>query len=179
MTVQFKVSQREYIHFNVDHFCKAKSARGARLRMRFILPLLLFVVLFMLDGFKVTTTNVISSVSAALVWSTFLYKIVYEKTIRQNVVKYINSGNADSILGNQKITLLDTGMEESNNVHVQQIEYSAIEAIKSDHDIYYIYTGPKKAVIIPYSAFDNARQRQDFINLLSEKTGIDVSMLKK
>jgi len=179
MTVQFNISKEDFINFNIDHFSKAKSARAARLRIMFGCPLVFFIITFMLDRFTITATNLISTAAVLLVWSTYLYKKVYERTIRQNVIKYIDAGNANDIIGRQKITLLDTGMEESNNTHVQQIEYSLIESILSGHDLYYIYTGNRKAVIIPYSAFENETERREFISILSGKTGIDVSSLEK
>ena len=130
--------------------------------------------------YEVTSERIAAFVSGLfgslfLVCVTF---ILFDFAARWCVKVYLKSGKHNDFIGEQTLTLSDIGIEEKNSFGISQTYYSTIEKICHSDDCLLIYIGAIKAIIIPITAFPDDKQQEDFVSLIKQKTGIDVTYSK-
>jgi hypothetical protein len=170
LTIQFEITEKDYINFNIDHYYRTNVIRIFDLAVRFVLPVLVSVF-YMRNG--ITLQSIIASSIFAVIWVA-LYPTLNKTLIHGIVLLYLRSGKNNDFIGSQEIKLLDTYIEESNADCLTQIQYTSVERVCFGHNLCYVYIGAVKAIIVPMSAFLDEEHKKTFYGILSEKTGIVV-----
>lgn len=170
MTIEYQVTEQDYIHFNFYHCNHSKQAKQARWILRYVTAAL-FVLAFLILYQDRPSAYIVSIVMAG-VWIA-LFPIYYDNHIKRTVKKMIREGKNNDFIGPQKLTLKEDGIEEASPYSTSLIQYSAVERIGCGYNCIFIYIGAVKAIIVSLSAFSDDGQRNEFIGILKEKTGID------
>ena len=170
MTINSNISQEDYINFNIDHFHKIRPLKFSNFVLRFLLPLGIFAfcTLFNINQIILAIVG-----GYAVVWMIFFNKFM-KKGRRNSTLKFIKKGKANNFIGKQKVVLADDRMEVTNTSFTSKIDYQAVEGIFFGSNIYYVYVGNTKAVLVPYSAFPGEKQRQEFFDIMYKKTGFTI-----
>ncbi|SHN52048.1 YcxB family protein [Desulfovibrio litoralis] len=173
MTIHYKVSEQDYINFNIDHYNNMKSQKNKRFVYGVILLMFFFLFLPFLNDNSLSLVEIISSVFFLIAWFIFFPKII-NVFIRKSVREYIKNGKANDFIGNQTILLADDYIETLNATTQSRIQYAAVERICTGNQLFYIYVGSVKALIIPFSAFENEEIKNSFFEIIHQKTGLNV-----
>ena len=92
--------------------------------------------------------------------------------MRKSVVKLMNEGNTEDLLGEQSIILKEEYLENTSTSGCEQLKYSMIEKIEMDVECMYIYKNSISAFVIPFSAFSSQEEKDKFIKMLKEKSNM-------
>lgn len=172
MTIEYEVTEQNYLDFNHDHYKNIKSLRAYQTFLRLSIPALMFSQLFL---YPVNTLKILMlSVGISLLWIVFeprFFKILTERSAR----RMLKSGKANDFIGEQKLTLAENCIESYGNGVSSNVDYANVEQVCTGHGQYYVYIDAIKALIIPPSAFKDNSEKNAFFELLKLKTGADVS----
>ncbi|MGI6168561.1 MAG: YcxB family protein [Christensenellales bacterium] len=174
MSIEFTVTEQDFVNFNVYHYEHSKKMKRTVRRMQVVMAIALLIV-FGYSGYTLGDSKGIVffavGVVATAVWIAFVPRYA-RWNIRRTARKMLKRGGDNGFFGRHTVTLEDDGIREISASSSAYTEYSSVERIGYGYGNYYVYTGALQAFIIPVSAFSGAEQRQAFLNLLSEKTGV-------
>jgi hypothetical protein len=89
-----------------------------------------------------------------------------EKTVR----KLISEGKANEFVGKSVLVLGETSIRGETSGRITEVGYDKVDRIVYDDERYYIYIGSLTAFIVPFRAFANEPQKDEFFGLLKSKS---------
>lgn len=174
MTIEYNVSEQDFVNFNLFHAKHSKQAKNAKLLSVYggaaLCFFMLVFVLVVMRGYDTVSVCVYGAIIAIL-WVIFFPKY-YEFRVKKILAKHISEGKNNDFLGHQKLTLQEDCMEKISDSSTIHIKYTAIEKIAHDYDCVFVYVGAIQAFIIPFSAFPDAEQKSRFIEEIRKKSGL-------
>ena len=163
------ISSLLYINSNI-YYDVSFYARMAGLAVWVVLSILIFFCAFFLIGFVIKLLGPLLD---------FLLDPLFAPFIGWAVKAELKSGKHNDFIGEQTLTLNDSGIEEKNPYGMNLVYYSSVEKIYYYNNCFFIYVGAIKAILVPVTAFSDDKQQENFLELLKQKTGIDVTYPKK
>jgi len=180
MKIDYTVTEKDFVHFNLYHVKNSKWGKWL-----FAPPFLLAIViiihfLFRDNGFGILHTIIFIAMFAILMGILFmLMNPLFDWCMKWLVKMELKRGKHNDFIGPQTLTLQDEFLEDGNSHMTSQIKYSSIEKICCDYDCFFIYIGAIKAILVPLACFTDDVQKQAFLDLLKQKTGLDVIYSKR
>jgi len=174
MTIEFYITEKDYINFNLFHLYHSKSIKLFLSIIRYGVPVIvllwnLFWVIIENSGFLVLVPYCV----LMILWIIFIPKLT-ESINKSTVRKQIREGKRNDFIGWQRITLHEDYIGEAAVNITSNINYEAIERIGQGYGCIYIYIGAIKSFIIPLSAFTDINHKIMFMNFIEHKTGIKI-----
>ena len=182
MTINYDVTEKDFINFNLYHWKTSKSGRKLNAFMMF-LPFFMFGFMVWMTLRRAAVSEEIAAalpghivVAAVLALILFLLiKLTFRPTLRLQARMHLRDGKFNDFIGEQTITLHDDFFEDGNIRMMSRINYSAVEKICRGYDCLFIYIGAMKAIILPLRCFADPSQRESFIALLIKKTQLEIT----
>ena len=169
MTIEYNVSEQDYLNFNLFHLNNSKQMKNTKLALKYGTVILCLVLLLVLFWGQIAAQ--IAGGVVIIIWIAVFSKF-WDYLAKQTVKKQINEGKANDFIGPQKLTLKDDCIEEVSINSTTTVQYTAVERIEYGYECIFVYVGAIAAYIIPNSAFTDTEQRNKFTSILKEKTGI-------
>ena len=189
MTINFEVTEKDYINFNLHHMKTLKFTKIFNILFHLVALLLAYRIVSNVPSFAVLegfAAYIIFFIFLALLWIAFyflfsyiLFKELTTVFMRQSIKALLKKGTYNDFIGYQTLILHEDFLESANEHTNSQIKYSYIDKIYFDYGCLFIYLGAIKAIIVPAAAFSSDAQRQEFLALLKEKTNLDVIYSKR
>lgn len=179
MTLKFNLSKEDYINYNLYYIKTSKQNRRVFITNKYLFPIIWLIIAFVFSIFIPDSmlVNLITWLIGTVLWLTFWPKSYYRRS-RNYITKQINDGNTESLLGNKTITLNEETIDYSSENEVlssnASYKYSSVEKIGIDYNCIFIFVSSVSAIIIPLSAFENNEQKDNFLNIVSGKSGIEI-----
>ncbi len=177
MTLKFNLLKEDYINYNLYFNKTSEQRRRSFIVNKYAFPVILLIIFVILSSFVLDSllTNLIIWFIISVLWLMFWPKY-YMKKISESITQEINQGNTESLLGDKIVTLGEKTIDYSSENKVcssnASYKYSSIERIGIDYDCIFIFVSSISAIIIPFSAFQSSEQKDEFLNIISEKSGI-------
>lgn len=173
MHIKFSLTLKNYVDFNLYHMKHSKSMRRNFIILRYIIPLIFlicgFILYYLSNGDNV---KVYFYITLGVVVYITIFSKIYVDQIKKGIIKLINEGKTDDLLGEQTISLKDDYLENNTVGGCEQLRYNMIERIEANEEYVYIYINSISAFIIPNSAFSNQEEKDKFMKILKEKANI-------
>ena len=135
--------------------------------MRLVLPVALIIISWLtLDMRNITIW--LPCIILAVVWF-FLAPYMFRRSFAKNVKKLMHEGRVSEFVGDFTLTLQGNTMRYTGKGQTLESAYYRVEKTAHDNERLYIYLGSLTAIIIPKTAFKDAVEEQDFIELLRHK----------
>ncbi|MCL2617161.1 MAG: YcxB family protein [Defluviitaleaceae bacterium] len=167
MTIEYNVSEEDYINFNLFHQRNSKYGRRLSFLMRFVPAVAILAVAF------ISFSDVFFLAFGMFV--AFMWVIMYPRYEKDGytkaVRKFIREGKANDFIGSQKLSLKSDFIEEVTRSSTSQTRYEAVERVGRGYGCFFVYIGAIKAIIVPVAAFSDEGQAGKFLDILKEKTG--------
>lgn len=178
MTINYEVTEKDYIDFNMYHMKNSKEFKVGKI---ILFGLLLLVFAFSLwrglqnrpDEILGHTVFIITFIIFVVV-PVLIVWLPFRPLAKWSVKLQLKGGRYNDFIGEQKMTLHDDYIEDANARIVSQIKYTTIEKICYNRDCFYIYIGAVKACLVPARYFSDKAEIKAFVALLKQKTGLDV-----
>ncbi|MCL2812887.1 MAG: YcxB family protein [Clostridia bacterium] len=175
MTVEFTVSEQDFIDLNLYHALYSKQGK----KKRCIGPLLCLAIFFGfargdLLGIGAAWTMAAGLVSA--IAAAFLTPKLWQETLSSSIRKQVREGKC-GFIGRWQLTLKEDYIEEITTNTTAYIKHDAVNKIECMNYRICVYVSPIQVLPVPLSAFVNNEQRDAFLAILKNKTGLSVSGL--
>ena len=175
MTIQYDVTEKDFINFNLYHWKTSKSGKKLSI-FTLLLPLFMFVVMLWMTLRRAAVSEEIAAalpghivVAAVLALIFFvLIKLSFRPALRMQAKMQLRDGKSNDFIGEQTIMLHDDFILDENKHMSSRINYSAVEKIGCGYDCLFIYIGAMKAIILPLRCFADPSQQESFIAMLTQ-----------
>lgn len=180
MTLQYEVTETDYIDFNLYHITAQQRGRLPRklLPIFWLVVVLLFGVVLVVDYLQKGYFNMQRhgrTVTLLLLMSALVavYLFAFKPIIRASVRTQLKNGKLPSFIGAQILTLGEDCISGSTGTSSSQTAYSVIEKIVLHDGWCYIYISSMQAFLVPLAALPGPEQQAAFFAILKQHTGLD------
>ena len=97
----------------------------------------------------------------------------YEAGLKKSMKKIIDKGFKLPFGRNVEVLCNDEGFISVDELAETRIKYTSVTQIAEGKDAVYVFFSALQAFIIPFSAFENEAQRNEFLAFLKGKSGIE------
>ena len=176
MTVQYEVTEADYVNFNLYHEKATKIKRKAEALVFTLISAAVLCLLVMVDrlfGITVSIPLLLIRFGIAMLSTGLLLVFPIYFIHKRDVKKYLRSGRHNDFIGKQTFLFHESTFEVKNIYGMTHTYYLAVEKICLANHCLYVYIGSVKAFIVPLSAFTDDKQKQSFLSLMKQKTGLN------
>ncbi|MCL2677768.1 MAG: YcxB family protein [Clostridiales bacterium] len=182
MELKFDISEKDYINFNLYHMNNLRFTKILNFLLFVCLPIYIFVrvSLSFLNNPDIEY-KWIPFATAFLLAAIFIAVLyLFIKVLNLLSIKaHLRAGKRNDFIGPQTLFLRDEFFESGDQYSSGKVSYAAVEKIAFAYGCFYVYVGAIKAAIIPLAAFSNDVQKEQFMEFLKQKTGLNVLVRKK
>lgn len=173
MTIDYTVTEQDYIAYNLFHYGQSPSVKRTLLLLRVVFPLLVMIMAFLYS--RINMYYMVVAVIFSIVWF-FVYPHSFRRSLARGVKRIMKEGKGNEFVGEKRLTLGDTHIIFEEGRGTIESKYDAVERIESDQERFYLYLGTVSAYILPLSAFQTKEQKEQFVQILAEKSGIQINL---
>lgn len=169
MELTFKLTEEDYINYNVDHSKTSPSMKRSILIQRILGPVIFVIVPFMIIQFTdipLWYWLLVFGVSS-VVWFAF-YPRYATWEITRRIKKMLAEGNNENLFNERILVLTNEGITETSSIGETKISWAKIERFEETEDYLYIYVSSVSAHIVPKRVFANTNEQEKFINKITE-----------
>jgi hypothetical protein len=167
--VEFDISLDDIAAFNQYHStCHSLMARRSYRMALVIVPaaVLLCAVLFAPLRPPILRSPIAYwaiPLLVALAWL-FFYPRLYQRGLKQMVVKAMSDGQNRGTLGRHLISIDETGLNEKTDVNDSHWNWLGVEQIQQNENYIFVYISSIMAHVIPKRAFPHPDQADEFFS---------------
>ena len=154
MELHYDITKQDFIDFNLNYYNNNAIVQRSIRTMRIA-----------------TAAIVILGGSALMYWLHTLTPVSIAVYMRhkmiKNIEKILKNAKNKQLCGPKTLTLRESEFELSGENEDTVYQYSAVQRTATDDKHYYIFVDEFSAVIVPFSAFENDAQKQEFYNKIT------------
>ena len=167
MMISYKLTEQDFIDFNVYHMNNSKTMKKTVLMQRLFGPLSFIIGIFV--AYKITDIPLwywsICFAIAAVLWFA-LYPKMLERRIRKQVKKMLSEGQNKILLSDTTLTVNEEGIKCTTEYNETNTKFSAINKVEITNKHIFVYNNAVSAIIIPLSAFETQNEVDKFHGFL-------------
>ena len=159
MELHYDITKQDFIDFNLNYYNNIvqRSIRTMRIATAAIVILGGSALMYWLHTLTPVSIAVYVALAAVCFWGTPRY--MRHKMIK-NIEKILRNAKNKQLCGPKTLTLRESEFELSGENEDTVYQYSAVQRTATDVDEF-------SAVIVPFSAFENDAQKQEFYNKIT------------
>lgn len=173
-TLEYELTAQDYIDFNLYHLKYSGKIKNLLFIQRFVMPLIYFVLAFILAR----STNVplwvwmIVSAAVYLLW-VFVYPARMEKNLSKKLSKALKQEKNSKLLGRHSITLYGDGLTDTGNGGETRVKWSSIMDFVNYKEHLFIFINESRAFIIPKRAFASEDALNSFTSRVEKERAVN------
>lgn len=171
MEINYELTEKDYLDFNVFHAENSPTIRRSILIQRLIGPVIFLIMPFYATrktGIPLWYWLIIFGTLSAL-WYSFYPKYIKWEVSRRTS-KLIKEGKDNTLLGNRTIKLTPEGVHDISEHGDSKVKWGSIERIEKNETHIYIYISSISSFIIPIRAFKDLASKEVFMMELDKDT---------
>ncbi len=168
MELQYNITQQDYIDFNLNYY-----VNNAVIQRSILMTRIATAVIVILGG-----TALMYWVKGLSVWSVLVYLILaavcffgtpwyMKRKVVKNTERILRNARNKQLCGPKTLTLREDSFELSGENEDTTYQYEAVQRTASDDKHYYIFVDEFSAIIVPFSAFSDQTQKQEFYDRIT------------
>lgn len=164
MELNYKITEQDYIDFNVFHAKNSKAVQKQVTLQRVLVPIIYVVLSILMSAFLDITFLIIfiPFLLVGILW--FLYYPAYfYRLIKRNSTKMMREGKNDAVLGTHKMIFTEEGLREVSPKGEMTVSWSGIEEFSEGDTGFYLYNSGLSALIIPKKELGNSEKVSSFL----------------
>ncbi|ALC80213.1 YcxB family protein [Bacillus gobiensis] len=150
MELKYELTKDDYLAFNLHYMKHSKMIKQSLFMQRFLTPIIFLVLPFVL--FWMTREFLIgffiTFVLVSIVWMAFYPKYFFAY-IKKRLLKALNEGSNDNLLGQHVFIPSEDGLIEKNSAGERKTSWSGIERVEENDDYYFLFLSSMSAYILP------------------------------
>jgi hypothetical protein len=150
MEINYRLTEEDYLKFNLFHINNSESANKSLKTQRFATPFvyIIFAYIFANIADIPFLNALIPFLIVGILWVIF-YPKYFQTRILSQTKKMIREGKNEGLLGEHTMTLSDDGIVDSNPNGETKVNWSGIIKFTEDDSNLYLYNSSVSAYIIP------------------------------
>ncbi len=170
MELRFKLTEADYINFNIYHSNHSKTGKRLMNTGRvggpvvFILAVLLLRVVSNIPVWYWSIWFCITG-GAWIIW----YPRLHTRNIKGNIKKMLSEDNNQTLLAEKTVVIDDEGIHSKSDYKESKTTWKSIVKASSTDEYVFLYESAISAHIIPVRAFISEEQRLDFLKYLKDR----------
>lgn len=167
MKISYKLTEQDYIDFNIYHMNTSETLKKSILIQRLIGPLLFLIGIFVVNKISDIPLWYWSGIFiiTGLLWFIFYPKRI-EKRFRKQVLKMLSEGQNKDLFTESTLSVNEDGIIHLNSYKEINIKWNTVNRIEITAHHIFIYDSAISAIIIPLSAFSTKDEEEKFIELI-------------
>lgn len=164
MELNYKLTEEDYIDFNLFHAKNSKALKKQITMQRVLVPVMYIVLAILASVFLDMPFLVIliPFLIMGILWIIF-YPAYYYRLIKRNATKMLREGKNDGVLGAHTIIFTEDGLREISPKGEMSISWSGIESFGENDAGFYLYNSGMSALIIPKRELGNSEAVSRFL----------------
>ncbi|WP_422122376.1 YcxB family protein [Planococcus sp. X10-3] len=165
MELNYKLTEEDYIDFNLFHAKNSKAVKKQVTIQRILVPVI-YLVLAVLVSVVLDMPFLIIFIPVLIVnilWIIF-YPSYFYRLIKRNATKMMREGKNEGVLGAHKMIFTEDGLREISPKGEMSISWSGIESFGEDPSGFYLYNSGLSALIIPKKELGNSEAVSRFLD---------------
>jgi len=163
MELSYQITEQDYVDFNLDYFNKNAAAQRSVMITRWATALLVIsggtALLYLLHSLRLVPFLMYMALAIVCFFATPWYM---KRKIVKNMKRILQKANNKKICGEKTLYLRENEFELTGENEDTVYRYEAVQRTSTDENHYYIFVDTFSALIIPFSAFSNEEQKQEF-----------------
>ena len=164
MEMNYKVTEEDYIDFNVYHSKNSETVKRSLIIQRITVPLM-YVLLAMFFSYLLDLPFLVLLIPfliLAALWIIF-YPAYFFRHIGKTAKKMIREGRNNGVLGDYTMVLSEDGLREISKTGEKSVAWSGIEKLGEDQTNFYLYNSGMSAFILPKRNLGNVEEVRSFL----------------
>lgn len=164
MELNYKITEQDYIDFNVFHAKNSKAVKKQVTTQRILVPIM-YIVLSILAAVFLDMPFLVIFIPFLLVgilWYLY-YPAYFYRLVKRNSTKMMREGKNDAVIGLHKMIFTNEGLREISPRGEMTVSWSGIEELVEGETGFYLYNSGMSALIIPKKELSNSRQVSEFL----------------
>ncbi len=165
MEINYKLTEEDYLKFNLFHIKNSKTAIKALNMQRYLPPICFIIAAFISTTVMNASLPVmlIIFLTISILWIIFYPKYFYNYVIR-NTKKMLREGTSDGLLGEHHLIMTEEGIEDSTTYGDSRVRWSGFINFEEDSYNFYLYNSSVSAYVIPKREIRNVEGMKDYLN---------------
>lgn len=168
--VNYELTAKDYIDFNLYHMKHSDKIKRLMFLQRFIIPLIYFILPFVLAK----STNVplwlwmAASAAVYILW-VYIFPKRMEKNISRKLSKALSQERNAKLLGKHSLAVTEEGISDIGTGGETNVKWNSIRNFIDSEEHFFIFISDTKAFIIPKRAFNTNEAIDIFSDAISKK----------
>ncbi|MED5051508.1 YcxB family protein [Anoxybacillus rupiensis] len=165
MEIRYRLTEEDYVQFNLFHIKHSKAARRTLTIQRVIPPVLFLLVawVFAEIGHASFLGLLITFSIVAVLWVIF-YPSYFDRAIIRSAKRMMKDGNNEGLLGEHHLVMTEEGIVDSTSYGETKVSWGGIKAFKEDRHSFYLYNSAVSAYIIPKRELKNIEEIRSYLH---------------
>ncbi len=168
MELNYNITKQDYVDLNLDYFNKnamvQKSVTMLRIACVIIVLLGGTTLMFLLKSLTPVSVTAYALLAAVCFFLTPWYS---KRKVVKNVDRILARSNNKQLCGEKTFILSDTGFELKGENEDTKYKYESVKRTSTDANHYFIFVDDYSALIIPFSAFKDDKQKEEFYSKIT------------
>lgn len=168
MEINFKVTEEDYIQFNLHHLENSPSQKRLYTILRFIVPMLSSLVVYF-SGTRLFNQPSLYWIIVAIVFAVgwiIYYPKEYKRSIVKQVKKMLKEGDNSAVFTDKKLVVEGNDISFIDCYTTEILTKESIQSVKVFDEMIVLYVGSVSAHIIPTRGI-NGEKRKELLALLN------------
>ena len=131
MEIHYNLTEKDYIHFNLNHIKNSDTGKKALALQRFLTPLFFIIISY---GYSLKTDMPFLPLFITFLVTSILWVIYYPKyfynLIARNAKKMIKEGKNDGLIGNHQLKLTEEGLVDTSSNRETKVTWLGITSFQ-------------------------------------------------
>ena len=167
MELHYEITKQDYIDFSLNYFENNAMVQRSILITRIATAALVVLggtaLMYWVKGLSVLSVLVYLALAALCFSGTPWYM---KRKVVKNTARILNNARNKQLCGPKTLTLGEEIDLKGENEHTTYA-YTAVQRTASDAGHYYVFVDELSAIIVPFTAFADEVQKQDFYNRIT------------
>lgn len=171
MEIRYRLTEEDYVNFNMFHVKNSKSARRMLNVQRFVTPIIFLAFAYIFSNIADASLFglLITFSIAGVLWILF-YPAYFYRVIMRNAKKMIKDGNNEGLLGEHHLVMTEEGIVDSTSFGETKVSWLGIKDFQEDSGYFYLYNSAVSAYIIPKRHLISVEETRAYIQSRLTKT---------
>lgn len=164
MEINYKLTEEDYIHFNLYHIKNSETGKKALALQRFITPLFFIIIsyIYSLISDMAFLPLFITFFVMSILWVIFYPKYFYS-LIARNAKKMIKEGKNDGLIGNHQLKLAEEGLVDTSLNKETKVTWLGITSFQEDDGYFFLYNSSVSSYILPKREIDDVDEMRQYV----------------
>lgn len=168
MELHYDITKQDYIDFNLNYYVNNAVVQRSILITRIATAVIVILggtaLMYWVKGLSVFSVLVYLALAAVCFFGTPWYM---KRKVIKNTERILRNARNKQLCGPKTLTLGEDSFKLKGENEDTTYQYEAVQRTASDEGHYYIFVDEFSAIIVPFSAFADASQKQEFYDRIT------------